>query len=70
MTDVQALVAAGDLSFIDEQALNDWIVAQRWFASKKREVSHIDVVDAVALRTETPLLVLCLVEARFPAGTH
>lgn len=70
MTDVQALVTAGDLSFIDEQPLNDWIVAQRWFASKTREVSHIDVVDAVALRTETPLLVLCLVEARFPAGTH
>jgi maltokinase len=70
MTDVQALVAAGDLSFIDEQPLNEWIVAQRWFASKTREVSHIDIVDAVALRTETPLLVLCLVEARFPAGTH
>jgi maltokinase len=70
MTDVRALVAAGDLSFIDEQPLNEWIVAQRWFASKTREVSHIDVVDAVALRSEPPLLVLCLVEARFPAGTH
>jgi trehalose synthase-fused probable maltokinase len=70
MTDVQAMVAAGDLSFIDEQPLNEWIVSQRWFASKTREVSHIDVVDAVALRTEPPLLVLCLVEARFPAGTH
>jgi maltokinase len=70
MTDVQALVAAGDLSFLDEQAVNEWIVAQRWFASKTREVAHIDVVDAVALRTETPLLVLSLVEARFPAGTH
>jgi maltokinase len=70
MTDVQALVAAGDLSFIDEQPLNDWIVGQRWFASKTRDVSHIDVVDAVPLRAEPPLLVLCLVEARFPAGTH
>ena len=70
MTDVQALVAAGDLSFIDEQPLNEWIVAQRWFASKTREVSHIEVVDAVALRNEPPLLVLCLVEARFPSGTH
>jgi maltokinase len=70
MTDVQALVAAGDLSFLDEDALNAWIVEQRWFASKTREVAHIDVVDAVALRNEAPLLVLCLVEARFPAGTH
>src|SRR3954454_14084740 len=59
-----------DLSFLDEQALNDWIVAQRWFASKTREVSHIEIVDSVTLREETPVFVLCLVEARFPAGTH
>jgi trehalose synthase-fused probable maltokinase len=70
MSDVQTMVAAGDLSFLEEQPLNEWIVAQRWFASKTRDVAHIEVVDAVALRTETPLLVLCLVEARFPAGTH
>lgn len=70
MTDVAAAVAAGDLTFLDEQELSDWIVAQRWFASKTRQVSHIEVVDAVALRSESPLLVLCLVEARFPSGTH
>src|ERR1700749_4548751 len=70
MSDVQALVAGGDLSFLDEQPLNEWIVAQRWFASKTRDVAHIEVVDAVPLRAESPLLVLCLVEARFPAGTH
>jgi predicted trehalose synthase len=70
VTDVQAMVAAGDLSFLDEQPLNDWIVAQRWFASKTREVAHIDIVDAVPLRADSPLLLLCLVEARFPAGTH
>jgi maltokinase len=70
MTDVTTAVAAGDLSFLDQQALNDWIVQQRWFASKTREVSQIDIVDCVPLRTESPLLVLCLVEARFPSGTH
>src|SRR5262249_60343364 len=70
MTDVQAMAAEGDLSFLDEQALNEWIVAQRWFASKTREVAHIDIVDAVALRAEPPLLVLALAEARFPTGTH
>jgi maltokinase len=59
-----------DLSFLDQQALNDWIVAQRWFASKTREVSHIEIADSVTLRAESPLLVLCLVEARFPTGTH
>ncbi len=70
MTDVTTAVAAGELSFLDQQALSEWIVAQRWFASKTREVSQIDVVDSVPLRTESPLIVLCLVEARFPAGTH
>jgi trehalose synthase-fused probable maltokinase len=70
MTDVGALVAAGDLSFLDADALNEWIVAQRWFASKTRQVDHIAIASAVPLRTEAPLLVLCLVEARFPSGTH
>src|SRR4051812_16330018 len=59
-----------DLAFLDEHALNEWVVAQRWFASKTREVSHIEIVDAVTLRSETPQLVLCLMEARFPVGTH
>src|SRR6187401_3005124 len=70
MTDVPAAVAAGDLSFLDERTFNDWLVDQRWFASKTREVAHIAVIDSVPLRTESPLIVLCLVEARFPAGTH
>src|SRR3954454_17231670 len=59
-----------DLSFLDQQELNDWIVGQRWFASKTREVSQIEIVDSVTLREESPLVVLCLVEARFPTGTH
>src|SRR3954469_19553872 len=70
MTDVTAAVAAGDLAFLDEQVFNEWIVAQRWFASKTREVSHIEIIDAVPLRADPPLLVLCLIEARFPVGTH
>jgi maltokinase len=70
MTDVPTAVAAGDLSFLDQEALNGWIVQQRWFASKTREVSQIDVVDCVPLRAEAPMLLLCLVEARFPTGTH
>jgi predicted trehalose synthase len=70
MTDVPAAIAAGDLSFIDADALNAWIVEQRWFASKTRQVDHISIAAAVPLRTETPLLSLCLVEARFPSGTH
>jgi maltokinase len=70
MTDVAAAVAARDFGFLDERTLNEWIVGQRWFASKAREVAHVEVMEAVPLRTETPLLVLALIEARFPTGTH
>jgi predicted trehalose synthase len=70
MTDLPARVAAGDLEFLDEDALREWVVAQRWFASKAREVAALHVLEAVALRAEPPLLVLALVEARFQPGTH
>jgi trehalose synthase-fused probable maltokinase len=60
----------GDLAFLDERVLNDWVVGQRWFASKTREVSHIEIVDSVTLREQSPQLVLSLVEAQFPEGTH
>jgi maltokinase len=59
-----------DLSVIDESAFQEWIVTQRWFGSKAREVAHIDVVEAIPLRSEPPELVLALVEARFGEGTH
>jgi maltokinase len=60
-----------DLSFLEQEgAFQDWIVAQRWFGSKAREVSHIDVVEAITLRPDAPRLVLALVEARFGEGTH
>jgi maltokinase len=59
-----------ELAFLEGPALQEWIVAQRWFGSKAREVSHVDVVEAVPLRSEAPRLVLALVEAVFSAGTH
>jgi maltokinase len=59
-----------DLSVIDEGAFQEWIVEQRWFGSKAREVAHIDVVEAIPLRSDPPELVLALVEARFGEGTH
>ena len=52
-----------DLAALDQQTLNEWVVAQRWFASKSREVAAIVVAEAVPLRVEPPLLVLALVEA-------
>ena len=60
-----------DLSWLPQEQLHDWVVEQRWFASKSREVTAINVVEAVPLRAEgSPQLVLALMEAVFSAGTH
>jgi maltokinase len=59
-----------DLSILDGDAFRDWIVGQRWFGSKSREVAHIEVTECVTLREESPQLALALVEARFGEGTH
>ncbi len=49
--------------------LEDWVLAQRWFASKARELGSVNVLQAVALSAD-PALELRLVETRFQAGTH
>jgi trehalose synthase-fused probable maltokinase len=70
VTDVPGAVGAGDLGFLDEDALREWILRQRWFGSKAREVAQLHVLDALPLRTDQPLLVAAMVEARFHPGTH
>jgi maltokinase len=59
-----------DRSLLEQDAFQQWIVGQRWFGSKAREVSHIEVAECLTLREETPQLALALVEARFGEGTH
>ena len=68
--EVRELAGRGDLSFLEPEALQEWVVSQRWFGSKGRSVSSLDVLQGVPLRNDEPLLVLALVAARFPAGTH
>jgi maltokinase len=68
--EVRELAARGDLSFVDEDALRDWVVSQRWFGAKGRTVSGLEVLQGVPLRADEPLLVLALIAARYPAGTH
>jgi maltokinase len=58
-----------DPSLLDA-SFRDWIVGQRWFGSKAREVAHIEIAECVPLREESPLLALALIEARFGEGTH
>src|SRR4051795_7106946 len=68
--EVRELAGRGDLSFLEPGALQEWVVAQRWFGSKGRAVSSLEILPAVPLRKDEPLLVLALIAARFPAGTH
>ena len=49
--------------------LEEWVMRQRWFASKAREVASVNVLEQVEL-SKDPQLALELVEARFQAGTH
>jgi len=51
------------------EPLEEWLMEQRWFASKSREVASANVLQRVAL-SEDPALALEIVEARFHAGTH
>jgi maltokinase len=69
-TEVRELAVRGDLSFLDPEALQEWVVAQRWFGAKGRQVSALEVLQAVPLRDAEPLLVLAMIAARYPAGTH
>ncbi len=55
---------------IDAGVLGAWVLDQRWFGSKSRDVAHVDVIETVPVRTIDPRLVLALVEVRFHAGTH
>jgi maltokinase len=49
--------------------LEQWVVRQRWFASKSREIAALNVLAHVEL-SDDPALAIELVEARFQAGTH
>jgi predicted trehalose synthase len=51
------------------EPLEDWVIEQRWFASKAREISAVNVLETIAL-SESPKLDLLIIEARFQAGTH
>jgi maltokinase len=68
--DVRDALVQGELPQLDQEALGEWVVEQRWFGSKAREVVSLAVLDVVPLRFEPQLLVSVMVEARFAPGTH
>jgi trehalose synthase-fused probable maltokinase len=54
---------------LDEETLRDWIAEQRWFASKRRAITGLEIVEGVAVHDD-PVLYLALVQTRFATGTH
>jgi maltokinase len=63
-------MATPDLTTIDEETLSAWLLGRRWFGSKAEDVAHVGILDSMGLDDADPALVLALVEARFPTGTH
>lgn len=57
---------------LDTGQLERWIVGQRWFASKSRELSGIEVVEEVALdgADDGTQASIVLVSARLPMSAH
>jgi trehalose synthase-fused probable maltokinase len=56
---------------IDADFLLGWLTQQRWFGSKARELSGVNLLEVINLDDQdTPPVMLALCEARFLAGTH
>jgi trehalose synthase-fused probable maltokinase len=64
---VQSPVDVGRI--VDLERLPEWLEQQRWYASKSRSITGIEVAESATLRDE-PMLLLALVQARFATGTH
>lgn len=60
--------SARELRLPDEEALREFVIAQRWFGSKSKEVAHFRLLETVPL-TEQPLG-LSVLEVEFLPGTH
>ena len=54
---------------IDLAALTEWLSAQRWYASKSRAISAMEIGETVSVSADPPLELL-LVHARFATGAH
>jgi trehalose synthase-fused probable maltokinase len=69
MTDPVQIPVAEIRQFLDEESLREWVQQQRWYASKSRAITGIEIVEGVALR-DHPVLFIALVQTRFATGTH
>ncbi len=69
MTDPADLLAAGDVSFLDDDALTGFVAERRWFGSRQRGIAHVSVLEAAPVSSDPPIA-LVLAEARFQTGAH
>jgi trehalose synthase-fused probable maltokinase len=58
------------LAGIDVEALRGWVEEQRWYASKSRHVTSVELIEAATLREAPPRLVMTLLQTGFATGTH
>jgi trehalose synthase-fused probable maltokinase len=58
------------MSSLDEQALIEYVLDQRWYGAKSRSVAHARVLESVVLRTAEPQFAIALVEMRYDTGAH
>jgi maltokinase len=54
---------------LDIEALRQWVEQQRWYASKSRHVTGIEIDEGV-VASEDPPLFIALVQTRFATGNH
>ena len=54
---------------LDVEALRQWVEQQRWYASKSRHVTGIEIDEGVIV-SEDPPLFIALVQTRFATGNH
>jgi trehalose synthase-fused probable maltokinase len=67
MTEPLQIAADEIRQCLDEESLRGWVAAQRWYASKSRAVTGIEIVEGIPLAEH---LYLALVQTRFATGTH
>jgi trehalose synthase-fused probable maltokinase len=58
-----AAMLAGD-------ALPEWLEGQRWYASKSRHITGVELLESVVLDEQPPPLMLALIQTTFASGVH
>jgi maltokinase len=69
MTDPAQSLMADLRHVLDVEELRDWLERQRWYTSKSRHVTGVEIGEGVVV-SEDPPLYLALVQTRFATGSN